>query len=98
MLAFARVSTVPRPALPGTSNKVHARRSCVRPPRGTERRPVRNPYRPTDCFQRLFMTSTHPASLRSLEPLQRTTTPAQPRPFPCAPASAPTWEDLLGRR
>lgn len=92
--AIARPSTVPRPELPGASNKVHARRSCVIPPCGKERHPVRDPYRPS-VFS---MTSTLSALRPAIGSIRHAPIPAQPRPFPSAPASAPTWEDLLGRR
>lgn len=95
MLAFVRPSTVPRPELPGASKKVHARRSCVISPCGKERHPVRDPYRPSVCCS---MTSTLFALRRAIAPIRHASTPPQPRPFPNAPAAAPTWEDLLGRR
>ena len=92
--AIARTSTVPRPELPGASNKVHARRSRVIPPCGKERRPVRDPYRPS-VFS---MTSTLSAIRRAIGSIRLAPTPPQLRPFPNSPAPAPTWEDLLGRR
>ncbi len=95
MLAIARTSTVPRPELPGASNKVHASHSCVISPCGKECHPVRNPYRPSVCFS---MTSTLSAIRRAIGSIRHANTPPQPRPFPNTPASAPTWEDLLGRR
>ena len=92
--AIARPSTVPRPELPGASNKVHARRSCVIPPCGKERHPVRDPYRPS-VFS---MTSTLSAIRRAIGSIRLAATPPQLRPCPSTPAAAPTWEDLLGRR
>ncbi|MCX5946316.1 MAG: hypothetical protein NTZ53_13685 [Cyanobacteria bacterium] len=44
------------------------------------------------------MTSILSANRRAFGPIRHASTPPQPRPFPSAPASAPTWEDLLGRR
>jgi hypothetical protein len=44
------------------------------------------------------MTSTLPALRRAIGLSRPASTTPQPRPFPSAPASAPTWEDLLGRR
>ncbi len=44
------------------------------------------------------MTSTLSALQPAIGPIRHAPIPAQPRPFPSAPASAPTWEDLLGRR
>lgn len=95
MLAIVRTSTVPSPELPGASNKVHARHSSVISPCGKDCHPVRNPYRPTVPFS---MTSTLPALRRAIGSSRPASTTPQPRPFPSAPASAPTWEDLLGRR
>jgi hypothetical protein len=44
------------------------------------------------------MTSTLSALRPAIGPIRHATIPPQPRPLPSAPASAPSWEDLLGRR
>ena len=44
------------------------------------------------------MTSPLSALRRAIGSSRPASTTPQPRPFPSAPATAPTWEDLLGRR
>ena len=44
------------------------------------------------------MTSTLSGLRPAIGPIRHASTPPQLRPFPSAPAAAPTWEDLLGRR
>ena len=48
------------------------------------------------------MTSTLSGLRPAIGPIRHASTPPppppQPHPFPSAPAAAPTWEDLLGRR
>jgi hypothetical protein len=86
--AIARTSTVPRPELPGASNKVHARRSCVIPPCGKERRPVRDPYRPS-----VFFHDQHPFRPAAGD---RTDPPRQhPAPAPSLP-QRPSRRSHLG--
>jgi hypothetical protein len=92
--AIARTSTVPRPELPGASNKVHARRFCLIPPCGKER--PRCEIHTDHLF--FSMTSTLSAIRRAIGSIRLAPTPPQLRPFPNSPAPAPTWEDLLGRR